>query len=42
MIWGLLSLVMLATPVVLEVPGLTCPTCVIPVLKALALAPGVQ
>ena len=42
MIWGLLSLVMLATPVVLEVPGLTCPTCVKPVQKALALAPGVQ
>ena len=33
---------LLANPVVLEVPGLTCPTCVAPVKKALALVDGVK
>jgi len=42
MISTLLAVVMMATPLVLEVPGLTCPTCVKPVQKTLALAPGVE
>ncbi len=42
MIVGLLSVVMMANPLVLEVPGLTCPTCVKPVQKALALTKGVE
>ncbi len=33
---------LLATTIVFEVPGLTCPTCVPPVKKALALVDGVQ
>jgi len=32
----------LANPIVLEVPGLTCPTCVPPVKKALAMVDGVN
>ena len=32
----------LANPIVLDVPGLTCPTCVRPVQRALALTDGVQ
>ena len=42
MMTSLLTLTLLASPVVFEVPGLTCPTCVKPVQKALALAKGVQ
>ncbi len=33
--------VLLAAPIVFEVPGLTCPTCVAPVKKTLALTDGV-
>ena len=39
---GLILLAVLANPIVLEVPGLTCPTCVAPVKKALALVEGVE
>ncbi len=33
---------LLANPIVLDVPGLTCPTCVRPVQRALALTEGVE
>ena len=36
-----LLLAVLAAPIVFEVPGLTCPTCVAPVKKVLALTDGV-
>jgi len=38
----LLFIAILANPLVFQVPGLTCPTCVPPVKKALALVEGVD
>ena len=38
----LLSIILSVTPIEFIVPGLTCPTCVAPVKKALALTDGVK
>ncbi len=38
----ILSIILSVTPIEFMVPGLTCPTCVAPVKKALALTDGVK